>query len=135
LNAAAGSCKLLQRLRQRVAGTLIIFVCRRARSQRLLHDLCNLPALEDKSAIRACALEILSSRSAPLSAHVPPLQQRVHRIQAACVLCAVKLYPLQLLAQEMQAGWAEDSAHSAQVSSLRLQVSLMCAFLNVCIVL
>jgi hypothetical protein len=106
-----------------------------ARSQRLLHDLCNLPALEEKSAIRACALEILSSRSAPLSVHLPPLQQRVHRIQAACVLCAVKQYPLQQLAQEMQAGWAHDSPHRAPLSSLRLQVSVMCAFVNLCVVL
>lgn len=94
-----------------------------SRAVHLLKELCCLPALQAPSAVRACALEILSSRTMLKSAAALPLQARVHKIQAACSLCVAKQYPLQLLAANMQAVLAQDSQGGVQVSSLRLQVS------------
>lgn len=94
-----------------------------SRAVRILQDLCTLPALNGESAIRACALEILSSQTVPKSAIVTSMQQRLSKIQAVCTLCVAKQYPLHLLASEIQAEWARDSALSENISSLRLHVS------------
>ena len=98
------------------------------RASQLLQDLCCLPALKGESAVRACALEILSSRTQHRSVRVPSVQERAHKLQAACTLCVAKQYPLHSLAAEMQAGWAEDTHHKTQLSNLRLQVSEVVCF-------
>lgn len=94
------------------------------RAMRILQELCALPALQGASAVRACALEVLSSHTVPKSLVALPVQARVLKIQAACTLCVAKQYPLHLLASQVQAEWLQDSALSEQTSSLRLHVSL-----------
>jgi hypothetical protein len=97
-----------------------------ARAVQLLHELSSYPQLKGDSPVRACALEILSSRTVLESADLLPLQQRILKIQAACTLCVAKQYPLQLLASEMQAVLAQENW-----SSVRLQVSC-CSFSVAC---
>jgi hypothetical protein len=99
------------------------------RAVRILQELCALPALKGESAVRACALEILASHTGPKSASATSMQERLRKIQAACTLCVAKRYPLHLLASEIQAEWARDSAFGEHISSLRLHVSpRTCAF-------
>ncbi len=94
-----------------------------SRAAHLLRELCSLPALQQQTAVTACALEILSSHTQPKSVNFPPMEERARRIQAACTLCASKHYPVDLLAAQLHAVWLHGMAHGPHRScSLRLQV-------------
>ena len=94
-----------------------------SRAAHLLRELCSLPALQQQSAVTACALEILSSHTQPKSVNFPPMEERARRIEAACTLCASKNYPVDLLAAQLHAVWLQGIAHGPHSCSVRLQVS------------